>query len=129
MEQHLDWNPDLPLASIEDFIDPRILEDRIWEPNFELTETESTSSAGSQDVLSLSSGYETDPKYEMLRSENSEIDDYSLSDYSCEDESTGVSVLDERVVESSTGRTYQYLVKCWIDEKHLTLFNELIRLS
>jgi hypothetical protein len=81
MEQHLDWNPDLPLASIEDFIDPRILEDRIWEPNFELNETESTSSAGSQDVLSLSSGYETDPKYEMLRSEDSEIDDYSLSDY------------------------------------------------
>jgi hypothetical protein len=81
MEQHLDWNPDLPLASIEDFIDPRILEDHIWEPNFELTETESTSSAGSQDVLSLGSGYGTDPKYEILRSEDSEIDDYSLSDY------------------------------------------------
>ncbi|KAH2529018.1 hypothetical protein KXW97_001870 [Aspergillus fumigatus] len=129
MEQHLDWKPDLPLPSIEDFIDPRILEDRTWEPNFELAETKSTSSAGSQDVLSLSSDFETDPKYEMLRSEDLEIDDYSLSNYSSEDESTGVSVLDERVVERSTGRTYQYLVKCWIDEKHLTLFNELIRLS
>lgn len=71
MEQHLDWKPDLPLPSIEDFIDPRILE----------AETKSTSSAGSQDVLSLSSDFETDPKYEMLRSEDSEIDDYSLSDY------------------------------------------------
>lgn len=39
MEQHLDWKPDLPLPSIEDFIDPRILEDRTWEPNFELAET------------------------------------------------------------------------------------------
>jgi hypothetical protein len=81
MEQHLDWNPDLPLASIKDFIDPSILEDRIWEPNFKLTKTESTSSAGSQDVLSLSSGYKTDPKYKMLRSEDSEIDDYSPSDH------------------------------------------------
>lgn len=81
MEQHLDWKPDLPLPSIEDFIDPRILEDRTWEPNFELAETESTSSASSQDVLSFSSNFETDPKYEMLRSEDSEIDDYSLSDY------------------------------------------------
>jgi hypothetical protein len=81
MEQHLDWNPDLPLPSIEEFIDPRILEDHICEPNFELNETESTASAGGLDVLSLSSGYETDPKYEILRSEDSEIDDYSLSDY------------------------------------------------
>ncbi|KAI2895976.1 hypothetical protein CBS63078_8315 [Aspergillus niger] len=129
MEQHLDWNPDLSLPSIEDSIDPRILADRIWQPNFELTETESTSPAGSQDALTLSSGYETDPKYEMLGSGDSEIDDYPLSDYSYEGESTGVAVLDERVVERSTGRTYQYLVKCWIDEKHLALFNELIRLS
>ncbi|KAH2988346.1 hypothetical protein KXW58_006123 [Aspergillus fumigatus] len=129
MEQHLDWNPDLPLPSIEESIDPRILEDYITKLNFELNEAESTSSAGGLDVLSLSSGYKTNLKYEMLRSEDSEIDDYSLSDYSSEDESSGVSVLDERVVERSTGRTYQYLVKCWIDEKHLTLFNELIRLS
>lgn len=81
MEQHLDWKPDLLLPSIEDFIDLRILEDRTWELNFELAETKSTSSAGSQDVLSLSSDFETDPKYEMLRSEDLEIDDYSLSNY------------------------------------------------
>lgn len=82
MEQRLDWTPDLPLPSIEDSIDPRILEVHSWEPNFELAETESTgaSSAGSQDVMSLSTGYETDPKYEILRSEDSEFDDYSLSD-------------------------------------------------
>jgi hypothetical protein len=81
MEQHLDWNPDLPLPSIEEFIDLRILEDHICKLNFKLNETESTASAGGLDVLSLSLGYETDLKYEILRSEDSEIDDYSLSDY------------------------------------------------
>lgn len=81
MEQHLDWNPDLPLPSIEESIDPRILEDYITKLNFELNEAESTSSAGGLDVLLLSSGYKTNLKYEMLRSEDLEIDDYSLSDY------------------------------------------------
>lgn len=69
------------MPSIEDFIDLRILKDRTWEPNFELAETESTLSASSQDILSLSSDFKTDLKYEMLRSKDLEIDDYSLSNY------------------------------------------------
>jgi hypothetical protein len=69
------------LPSIKEFINLRIFEDHICEPNFKLNETESTASAGSLDILSLSLGYKTNPKYKILRSEDSEIDDYSLLDY------------------------------------------------
>ena len=45
------------------------------------------------------------------------------------DDSNGIDVLDELEVDRPGGRTHQYLVKCWIEQKHMDLFFELIRMT
>ena len=50
----------------------------------------------------------------------------------CKDERdafNGITVLDKQAVDGPDGRTHQYLVKCWIQEKHMDLFFELVRMS
>jgi hypothetical protein len=45
------------------------------------------------------------------------------------DEVEGIVVLGEREVEEADGVKRQFLVKCWVDEKHKDLFIELMGMS
>ena len=50
----------------------------------------------------------------------------------CKDERDafdGITVLDKQAVDGPGGRTHQYLVTCWIEQKYMDLFFELVRMS
>jgi hypothetical protein len=50
----------------------------------------------------------------------------TLSD---ENEVDGITIIDAKLIEGPGGNTKKYLVQCWISEKHMELFSELMRMS
>lgn len=81
----------------------------------------------------------------LLEAVGSDTDGYSISSTermtstfeqhkltACKDERdalNGIAVLDKQEVHRPGGSTHQYLVKCWIGQKHMDLFIELVRMS
>lgn len=127
MQHYAPWNPNRPLASIEEILDP---------------ESDTLSHASDESEL-VDSENGTPPR--LLEAAESDTDGHSVSSTvrvtstfeqheltACKDERNafnGITVLDKQAVDGPGGRTHQYLVKCWIQEKHMDLFFELVRMS
>ncbi|KAE8310976.1 hypothetical protein BDV41DRAFT_543239 [Aspergillus transmontanensis] len=130
MHHYPPWNPDTPFPSIEATIDPVQMGYRRWisDSDYSETESECPSSVARGKSGSVSSGNEARPITELLRMDDTDTDEQSISGAS-EGEVDGITIIDEREIERPNGKTYQYLVKCWVSEEHMALFSELIRMS
>ena len=129
MQHYAPWNPNRPLASIEEILGSE-------------TEVDALSHTGDESEL-VDSDNGTPPK--LLEAAESDTDGHSVSSivrmtntlewykltaYKDErDAFSGITVLDKQEVDGPGGRTHQYLVKCWIPEKHMDLFFGLVRMS
>ncbi|GMG38967.1 unnamed protein product [Aspergillus oryzae] len=146
MHHYPPWNSDTPFPSIEATIDPVQLGYRRWisDSDYSETESECPSSVARGKSGSVSSGNEARPITELLRMDDTDADEQSISgavsEAVCvqvlglifkksEGEVDGITIIDEREIEQPNGKTYQYLVKCWVSEEHMALFSELIRMS
>ena len=129
MQHYPPWDPDRPLVSIEEILGSGTEADALSDISYE------------SELVDSENG--TPPK--LLEAAESDTDGHSVSSIvrvastfeqheltACKDERdalNGITVLDEREVEGSDGRTHYYLVKCWIEQKHMDLFFELMRMS
>lgn len=129
MQHYPPWEPDGPLVSIEGVLGSGTEADALSDTSYE------------SELVDSENG--TSPK--LLEAAESDIDGHSVSSTvrvtstfeqheltACKDERdvfNGITVLGKQAVDGPDGRTHQYLVKCWIQEKHMDLFFELVRMS
>ena len=117
MQHYAPPNPSRPLASIEEILDPesKLADSEDGTPP-KLLEAAKPDTEGH----SVSSTVRVASTFEQ----------HELT--ACKDERKalyGIDVHEERDVDGPGGRTHQYLVTCWIEQKYMDLFFELVRMS
>ncbi|KAL5364284.1 hypothetical protein BJX96DRAFT_157089 [Aspergillus floccosus] len=119
---------DFPLPSVEDLIWPEdVGYTQIDSTPMLATQSESPLfvSPGSPQVYGISD--DTDLSYGSFGySDSDRSSTFSASDG---DEVGQIAVLDQRHVGYARGGNRQYLVRCWIDERHMALLTELAKLQ
>ncbi|KAL4934790.1 hypothetical protein BDV06DRAFT_208262 [Aspergillus oleicola] len=108
-------------------------------------DSDTSSSLAFSEPESLAADSDMEGTYELLRSDASDVEDLSLtsdvgdenpdqnhkliSKLSDESDVDTATVIGERFVNGPNGTTREYLVQCWIPQKHMELFRELMRMS
>ncbi|KAE8371540.1 hypothetical protein BDV26DRAFT_298703 [Aspergillus bertholletiae] len=130
MAHHSPWTIDRHMKSIKETIDLKDLDQEGWDIESEYSESELDEDIFLNDYTTetFGAGIGRDTGYRHLTSDDSKYDEESVSS-SNNDEVEGIVVLGEREVEAADGVKRQFLVKCWVDEKHKDLFIELMGLS
>ena len=129
MQHYAPWNPNRQLASIEEILGSETEEDALSHTSdeSELVDSENgTSPKLLEAAESDTDGHSVSSTVRMT----STLEWYKLT--ACKGERNafnGITVLDTQDVDGPGGRTHQYLVKCWIQKKHMDLFFELVRMS
>jgi hypothetical protein len=131
---------------IQEFINPENLVNTRPELILDPSEIDSDTSSflALYESDSLASEIDMEGAYELLKSD-ADTEDLSLSsdvsddihDHRCkltsepsdENEVDAVTILDERLTKGPNGTMQEYLVQCWISQKHMELFRELMRMS
>ena len=129
MQHYAPWSPNRPLDSIEEILGSGTEADALSDASYE------------SELVDSENG--TPPK--LLEAAESDADGHSVSSTvrvasifeqheltACKDEREalyGIEVLEKREVDGPGGSTHQYLVKCWIEQKHRDLLFELMRMS